>query len=243
MKDEKHIRKDILKLEKQMRADDVKAITAIQLAEKYVEIGEPFQAIAVLLESTEVFPDDITLHLLCARFILTYQNQDAGIAESLIKNVLRKHPDNLTAQRLLEQVHTCVETMHEVARPFGSDMSDLPTLRSARVTGYSSGSDVSGNEPYRMDAGEQPVEDMLADAISSFRGKDFKCALEQFQKILEKDPDHTEARDGFRRAYKAIVRETEVMARHRKVEVIGRTIRFLEAMRKISSHRNRSEQY
>jgi tetratricopeptide (TPR) repeat protein len=241
MKDAKHIRKDILKLEKKMQADDVKAITAIQLAEKYVEIDEPFQAIAVLLESTDVFPDDITLHLLCARFILTYQNQDAGIAESLVKNILRKHPDNQAAQRLLEQLHTCVETMHEVARPFGSDMSDLPTLKSAKVM-HGSGKD-DGASDERNRAGDQPVEELLADACASFRGRDFKLALEQFQKILEWDPDNVEAREGFRKTYKAIVRENETLARHRKVEVIGRTIRFLEAMRKIAGSRKRSERY
>ena len=52
--DEKRSRKEIIKLEKQMQRNPSASIV-MSLAEKYVEVGEPHQAVAILMEGWNHF--------------------------------------------------------------------------------------------------------------------------------------------------------------------------------------------
>lgn len=229
--DEKKTRKEIIKLEKQMQRNPT-AATVFNLAEKYVEIGEPHQAVAILMEGMEAFPQYETLQVLCARFMITYQTHDVARAEELIKSVLEQHPDNVMAQQLLQQIHTCVETMHEVARPFGSDLSELPTLKTQRIAVVTSG-DSTESEPEINEL--SPFHLQLTDAFSRLHRQDLKGAMTIFQEILEAAPDNTDAQEGFRITYAALVKEKAAEDREKRIEVISRTIRVLEAMQQVVS--------
>lgn len=193
--DVKRIRRDIIKLEKLMQNSPT-PVTVMNLAEKYVDIGEPHQAVATLMEGMEKFPSHATLHVLCARFMVTHQTHDVTMAESLIKHVLEKHPDNLMAQQLMEQIHTCVETMHEVARPFGDELSELPTLKTQKVIQINESD--SGHVSSNHEESVSPFHIELTEAYRKFHNSDFRGAIELFQKILEESPDNTDAREGFR---------------------------------------------
>ena len=149
----------------------------------------------------------------------------------MIKAVLKEHPDNLLAQQLLQQIHTCVDTMHEVARPFGADLSELPTLKTQRVPVRHDNHSEDEQDDCFDDEGLSPYHEQLKDAYGKLHESELEAALAIFQQILEESPDDANAREGFRITYAAIVKENESNERHKKIEVISRTIHFLESMK------------
>lgn len=225
-----------MKLEKLMQLD-AGSNTAIQLAHKYVEAGEPVQAIAVLLESIEAFPEDIPLHLTCARYILAYQNQNSSQAALLLNKILTIEPDNKAAQELLADI-----TAETDVRSQDPDLSDMPTMRHRKVIPESKRVRTDGYQKDRVVNDEVPDEDLLSKAFCCLNENDLQSALVHFQKVLEKDPDNKAAQDGFRKAYQAILNENERVKREKKGVIIGRTIRFLEAIKSVAVDRGRSKQ-
>ncbi len=88
--DEKRKRKEIIKLEKQMQRSP-SAVTVMSLAEKYVEVGESHQAVAVLMEGMEEFPQyetsaglvcEVHDHVSDARSLHSRGDDQIGIDES-----------------------------------------------------------------------------------------------------------------------------------------------------------------
>ncbi|MBN1880012.1 tetratricopeptide repeat protein [bacterium] len=238
--DAKKTRKDIIKLEKQMQRSP-SAATVFNLAERYVDIGEPHQAVAILMEGIEAFPQFETLQVLCARFMIMYQTHDVSRAEELIKSVLIEHPDNVMAQQLLQQIHACVDTMHEVARPFGADLSELPTLKTQRVAIITPRQTEENREVSDEGVEISPFHSELTQAYGKLHQHDLDGALAIFQQILETAPDDNDAREGFRITYAAIVKETESRDRDKKIEVISRTIRLLESMKTVIHNDQRTD--
>jgi len=256
MDENRRKRKEILKLEKQMQKNPGQQVV-LSLAEKYAEIGEAHQAVAVLIEGIQSNPDNATLKVVCARYMLIYQTDEVTKAENLIKHVLMEHPDNLMAQQLMEQIHTQVDTMHEVAAPFDFDTSELqqqatmkfnapPAGRShggqsgGQTTGTgnaSSSEDVQAEGSSIGSLEDDPYYDLLSRAFELFHESRLDQALEIIQRILEEDPENPHAREGFRLIYAEkykIQEESKIDTRmEKKLEVIRRTVRFMEAMRTV----------
>ncbi|HPQ41846.1 MAG TPA: tetratricopeptide repeat protein, partial [bacterium] len=183
MDDSRKIRKEILKLEKQMQRTPNQQVV-LTLAEKYSEIGEPHQAVAVLIEGIQANPESATLKVICARFMLMYQTDEITKAENLVKEVLNSHPDNLMAQQLLEQIHTQVDTMHEVPMPFNFDTSELQKQVTLR---FPKGAEPDGD----VDRGAQDWEEAesaranpLAEAYRLVTEGALDNALEIVQQVL-----------------------------------------------------------
>ncbi len=231
----KEIRSRIIELEKAMRKKP-KATTVLELAETYVEAGQPHQAVAVLLEGIETFPEHLELHYLCARFIVMYQPEETPNAEKLIKGILKKDPNNTAARQLLEQIMTCVDTMHEVALPYGSDLSNLPTIKSVKVNKATQPSE-SGDEKQDSDLFPKYHQE-LKKGFGLLDSNKYDEAISVFGAILEEDPENSDAREGFRLAYAGMVKTRESVKKHKRIEVVGRTIQFLDAMQKVSQMRH-----
>lgn len=215
----KQKRKEILKLEKQMQREP-KIPVVIALAEKYVQVNEPHQAVAVLMEGIETFPENLTLQVICAKYMITYETDDVSRAESLIKQVLMQQPDNHLAQQLLEQIHTQVDTMHEVARE--SDTRELQAQQTIRV-------------PLESQSDLPAYHQQLTNGFRLFHSGNIDDSLAIFQGILEEDPDNPDAQEGFRLAYTAKLKDQETEVRQekleRKLEVVRRSVKFLDAMK------------
>ncbi len=238
MKEVSQVRKEILKLEKLMQ-NDISSHIATQLAEKYVEIGEPVQAVAVLLESIEAFPEDVNLLLTCSQYIIAYQDQNSAQAQSLLNAILAIDPDNQHAHRLLENMSANADS--DRASQQDSDLADMPTLRTRKVTPEA----IKERRHFDKDKADSNVvanEEILSKAFCCLNESDLQGALELFQETLEKDPDNSEAQDGFRRTYKAILNERERIKFEKKGEIIGRTIRFFEAIKSVVGSKDRSKQ-
>ncbi|MBN1297327.1 hypothetical protein JXA80_11150 [bacterium] len=239
MNENRKLRKEILKLEKQMQVEKNPQLV-LSLSERYIEIGEPHQSVAVLLEGIQANPDHVTLKVICARTMLTYQTDDVSRAESIIKHVLMTHPENLLAQQLMEQIHAQVETMHEIALP--PDTLELQrqatlTIQNAHVAAQASTLTGLHRESAKTLHGKNDIDEKVSDAYALFRKGQLEDALGLFQEILETDPDNDAARDGFRKIYAEIVKSRENDAVNRKrekqLEVIRRSIRLLDAMRRV----------
>ena len=216
-------RKEILKLEKRMQKKPSPKVV-ISLAEKYIDVGESHQSVAVLLEGIPLFPDNIDIQVLCAKYMLLFQTDDISRAESLIKKVLTDQPDNKMGQQLLEQIHSQVDTMYEVARQ--TDTSELIAQQTMRMLkGKQSGS-------------LSKFHVQLTDGYRLLRSGDLESALEIFQRILYDEPDNTDAQEGFRLAYAAelesLENERQNVKFQDKIQVVRRTIDFLEAMKTVA---------
>lgn len=233
-------RKEILKLEKQMQKSPNQQVI-LTLAEKYTEIGEPHQAVAVLIEGIQAHPESATLKVICARFMLMYQTDEITKAENLIKNVLVDHPDNLMAQQLLEQIHTQVETMHEIPDPFHFDTSELQkqaTMKYPSPSG-SQGSDAAVDAVW--DDSQNNHGEALAEAFKLYQEGALDAALEIIQGVLEEDPENSDARESFRLIYAEKFKDQDELdlddQMAKKLEVIRRTLHFLEVMKDVAHSR------
>jgi tetratricopeptide (TPR) repeat protein len=232
-----NIHADIIQLEKIMH-DNPSAATVMALAEKYVESGQPHQAVAVLIEGTETFPEHLELHYLCARFVIMYQPDEIPRAETLIKTILAKEPDNTVARQLLESIMTCVDTMHEVALPYGSDLSNLPTIKTSKVNAMYDNVQAGEKEVTPTDIFPEHHTE-LTDGFKLMKNMEYEEAISVFTRILEDDPENTDAREGFRLAYAGLVKKRETFKHQKRIEVVGRTIQFLEAMQDVARQRYR----
>ena len=229
----KQLRRDILKLEKQMQRKPT-AKVVLSLAEKYADLDEPHQAVAVLLEGIDTFPGNSTLMVICAKFMVKYQTDDIIKAEALVKQVLMDHPDNLMAQQVLEEIHAQVDTMHEVAYAPDTDVVGLRESLSELLE-----SQKTKQVPTVETDDLPPFHEELTKGYRSFHEGDIDSAFDIFQSILEEDPDNQDAREGFRLSYAARLKAEEDESKQekleQKLEVVRRSVHFLEAMRKVVS--------
>jgi len=217
----KKSRKEILNLEKQMQKNPLPEIV-LSLADKYIEVEEPHQAVAVLLEGIPIFPESYELQIQCAKLMLRFQTDDVARAESMVKNILLNNPENADAQMLMQIIHSQVDTMYEVARQ--TDTRELEAQPTMQIESESSH--------------DVPVfHKQLTEGFSKYHSGNMKEALEIFQEILENDPENADAREGFRLAYASQLNETEDVELSSKLErkmlVVKRSIDFLEAMRTV----------
>jgi tetratricopeptide (TPR) repeat protein len=212
-KDERKHAKNIQKMEKQFSASP-SPNGALQLAELYKSDGKIEQAIAILRESLEIFPDHATILIALSRILIAAEPDEDTIEEikDAMASVLRKAPGNFAAEKILQQ-----------ASDLNQENKNAPSI-------------AIGLPESPEDGKSQKMIEDLGKAYAHLENHEFEIALGIFKSILEANPENASAKEGFTKAYAGLleIQKTGLSADadlQKKLAALGQVKKALENLR------------
>ena len=121
--EEKRIRKTIVRQEKQL-VKQYSQKTAMALIKNFLKVGELHRAEDIARYGTDMQPDSAVRHGTRAR-ILADRGETGKEFIDILTGVLKKHPDNLAAQKLLAEFRETPEDS-EISKPAGLEKKESP---------------------------------------------------------------------------------------------------------------------